>query len=424
MARRATKQCASTSRRERRPPRPSSSLPRRPAARRRPCRPRTTASRVHFRAAAASSCVRARNLRPSVRRPRPPLLRRPSPPRAARPTAEEHRGSGHRLGCRHRPATQRRGRGARGAHRPARERARRRAQGSRSAGGHRARARPALGSGRHTPGGRAPMRIWIDLSAPAHPVVFRPLVQRLRAAGHEVEVTARDFAQTLELAQLAGIDALAGRGTRRALGRRQAAQPGRSLDRALALGAQPAPLRPRRGPWLERPADRGACAAHPGGRPVRLRMGDVPAHDRLPARAPRDRARRDPAGAAAPLRRRARASCASTRGSRRSTSCTTSSPIPASSSGSAPTPRRIVVVLRTPPTAALYHRVHNPVYADLLDRLGKRPRRARRRPAAPARAGRRAAAAGAAIGDRARARGRRPEPGLGLRPRDLGRAAA
>ena len=52
------------------------------------------------------------------------------------------------------------------------------------------------------------MRIWIDLSAPAHPVVFRPLVQRLRAAGHEVEVTARDFAQTLELAQLAGIDAL------------------------------------------------------------------------------------------------------------------------------------------------------------------------------------------------------------------------
>src|SRR4029079_5527325 len=53
------------------------------------------------------------------------------------------------------------------------------------------------------------MRIWIDLSAPAHPVVFRPLVQRLRAAGHEVEVTARDFAQTLELAKLAAIDALA-----------------------------------------------------------------------------------------------------------------------------------------------------------------------------------------------------------------------
>ena len=53
------------------------------------------------------------------------------------------------------------------------------------------------------------MRIWIDLSAPAHPVVFRPLVRRLREAGHEVEVTARDFAQTLELAEIAGLDALA-----------------------------------------------------------------------------------------------------------------------------------------------------------------------------------------------------------------------
>jgi predicted glycosyltransferase len=36
-------------------------------------------------------------------------------------------------------------------------------------------------------------------------------------------------------------------------------------------------------------------------------------------------------------------------------------------------PQRIVVVLRTPPVAALYHRVDNPVYADLLDRLGHDP---------------------------------------------------
>jgi predicted glycosyltransferase len=32
-----------------------------------------------------------------------------------------------------------------------------------------------------------------------------------------------------------------------------------------------------------------------------------------------------------------------------------------------------VIVLRTPPTAALYHRVDNPIYADLLDRLGSDP---------------------------------------------------
>src|SRR3954449_12314963 len=45
------------------------------------------------------------------------------------------------------------------------------------------------------------MRIWVDLTAPAHPIVFRPIVARLRAAGHEVDVTARDYAQTLALAR-------------------------------------------------------------------------------------------------------------------------------------------------------------------------------------------------------------------------------
>jgi len=50
------------------------------------------------------------------------------------------------------------------------------------------------------------MRIWIDLTAPAHPVVFRPLLKRLRARGHEVLVTARDYAQTLDLCRLHGIE--------------------------------------------------------------------------------------------------------------------------------------------------------------------------------------------------------------------------
>lgn len=50
------------------------------------------------------------------------------------------------------------------------------------------------------------MRIWIDLTAPAHPVVFRPLLARLHARGHELLVTARDYAQTLDLCRLHGID--------------------------------------------------------------------------------------------------------------------------------------------------------------------------------------------------------------------------
>ena len=149
------------------------------------------------------------------------------------------------------------------------------------------------------------MRIWIDLSAPAHPVVFRPLVRRLREAGHEVEVTARDFAQTLELAEIAGLDALAvGAHGGRSAGGKLRSLAGRSTALWRWARTRPA-LRPRRGARLERPADRRARAARARGRPLRLRVGDVPAHDRLPARAPRDRARRDPSRAPQALRRRA-----------------------------------------------------------------------------------------------------------------------
>ncbi len=53
------------------------------------------------------------------------------------------------------------------------------------------------------------MRIWIDMTAPAHPVVFRPIVALLRAQGHEVEVTARDYADTLGLLRMHGIEHVA-----------------------------------------------------------------------------------------------------------------------------------------------------------------------------------------------------------------------
>jgi predicted glycosyltransferase len=44
------------------------------------------------------------------------------------------------------------------------------------------------------------------MSAPAHVLVLRPIVERLRQAGHDVEVTARDYTQTLELLELHGIE--------------------------------------------------------------------------------------------------------------------------------------------------------------------------------------------------------------------------
>ncbi len=45
------------------------------------------------------------------------------------------------------------------------------------------------------------MRVWIDLTNSPHVLVMRPAIELLLADGHEVEVTARDFAQTLQLLQ-------------------------------------------------------------------------------------------------------------------------------------------------------------------------------------------------------------------------------
>jgi predicted glycosyltransferase len=52
------------------------------------------------------------------------------------------------------------------------------------------------------------VRIWVDLTNSPHVVIFRPLIARLRARGHEVTVTARDFAQTLGLLERYGIEHL------------------------------------------------------------------------------------------------------------------------------------------------------------------------------------------------------------------------
>jgi uncharacterized protein len=49
------------------------------------------------------------------------------------------------------------------------------------------------------------VRIWIDLTNSPHVLVMRPLIEIMREDGHEVEVTARDFAQTLELCRRFGI---------------------------------------------------------------------------------------------------------------------------------------------------------------------------------------------------------------------------
>jgi uncharacterized protein len=82
------------------------------------------------------------------------------------------------------------------------------------------------------------MRVWVDLTNSPHPLVMRPIVERLRAGGHSVSVTARDFAQTVELAERLGLDATV-IGRHRGAGRGAKARGLASRSLALARWARP-----------------------------------------------------------------------------------------------------------------------------------------------------------------------------------------
>ena len=68
------------------------------------------------------------------------------------------------------------------------------------------------------------MKVWVDMTASAHVLVFRPLIRLLRERGDEVEITARDYAQTLQLLELHGLEAtvLGPHGGRSRLGKARA----------------------------------------------------------------------------------------------------------------------------------------------------------------------------------------------------------
>jgi uncharacterized protein len=50
------------------------------------------------------------------------------------------------------------------------------------------------------------VKVWIDLTNSPHVLVMRPIIRNLQARGHQVHVTARDFAQTLGLCERFGIE--------------------------------------------------------------------------------------------------------------------------------------------------------------------------------------------------------------------------
>ena len=82
------------------------------------------------------------------------------------------------------------------------------------------------------------MKVWVDCTAAAHPLVLRPIIQRLGRRGHDVRVTAREYGQTLGVLDRLGIpyDAI-GRHAGAPVARKAGAVATRSL--ALARWARP-----------------------------------------------------------------------------------------------------------------------------------------------------------------------------------------
>ena len=50
------------------------------------------------------------------------------------------------------------------------------------------------------------LRIWVDCTAAAHPVVLRPVIELLRERGHDVAITARSYGQTEGLLERLGLE--------------------------------------------------------------------------------------------------------------------------------------------------------------------------------------------------------------------------
>ena len=196
---------------------------------------------------------------------------------------------------------------------------------------------------------------------------MRPVIDVLRADGHEVHVTARDFAQTLALCERFGIDA-------QAIGHHRG---GRLAAKGLGLAQRSA----------------RSCAGRAGKARSTSRSATAPTTSRSPPRCCGSRARRRSTTSGRP------SSTPSTADSRRRSSCRDAIPperLRATARGRSSTsypglkeeyyladfepdpavldelaldPAQPIVVVRTPPAVSLYHRFENDTFGAVLQQL-------------------------------------------------------
>jgi predicted glycosyltransferase len=211
------------------------------------------------------------------------------------------------------------------------------------------------------------VRVWIDLTNSPHVLVMRPLIGILEGEGHEVVVTARDYAQTLELLERFAI-------AHSAIGAHRGAHRGAKalglLERSLALVR----FARERGPFdialghgsndislaatlLRIPSStafdyEGAALQHH----INCRLAKAVV---VPAAIPPERLHRY--GAAGKIR--------AYEGLKEEYYLADFEPAEAVLEELAIDPRRALVVVRTPPAAALYHRFENELFDALVREL-------------------------------------------------------
>ena len=207
------------------------------------------------------------------------------------------------------------------------------------------------------------------MSGPAHVLVLRPIVERLRGAGHEVTVTAREYTQTLQLLELHGIEHTAiGRhgGASRVrkllslIGRSSSmwrSGRGRDFDLALAHGSNDMAIVSRMLgiPEANMHDYEYAVAQHHVG--CRLAQRVI-----FPDSVPPERLRRFGVG---PDR------LYQYPGLKEEYYLSDFEPDPGVLERLGVDAERVVVVLRPPPDVSLYHRKSNPLFPQVLERLGR-----------------------------------------------------
>jgi uncharacterized protein len=214
------------------------------------------------------------------------------------------------------------------------------------------------------------VRVWIDISNSPQVPFFRPLIALLQARGHDVRVTTREYAQTIELLELHGIahEVIGpGHGGGSAVGKARA-MAGRlpalrrfagskSFDLALSHASHELPLAARSLGIPSSYAFDYEFARVQHGLGCRAARRVV-----VPEAIPQDRL--DRLGATERKVRRYP-------GLKEEYALHGFSADPAALDDLGVDRTRVVVVIRTPPEVSLYHRHGNPLFADVLEKLGR-----------------------------------------------------